>query len=95
MKVVLSAEAAAQVRDIDVWWRENRSGATDLFVTELEQALLNLASSPTLGTKYEARPGVRRLLLQRTHFHLYFVQRDERINILAVWSAYRGEGPAL
>ena len=78
MKVILSDEAAAQVRDIDAWWRENRAGAADLFVSELEQAVSELSSTPTLGTKYEVRPGVRRLLLRRTHFHLYFVRRDER-----------------
>jgi plasmid stabilization system protein ParE len=91
---MLSAEAAAQVREIDAWWKENRLGAADLFVSELQQALSDLASTPSLGTKYEARPAVRRLL-RRTHFHLYFVRRDERIDVIAVWSAYRGKGPAL
>lgn len=92
MKVILSDEAAAQVRYIDARWRENRSGAANPFVSELEQALTELAS---LGTKYEARPGGRRLLLRRTYFHLYLVRRDERIDVVTVWSAYRGKGPAL
>ena len=31
MKVELSQEARGQVREIDAWWRENRSAAPDLF----------------------------------------------------------------
>lgn len=94
MKVELSEEAHAQVLEIDAWWRENRPAAPDLFTTELDQALAKLEQSPTIGSRYEAGVrSVRRLLLRRTHYYLYFVDREERLQVVAVWSVYRGRGP--
>lgn len=92
MKVELSEEAHAQVQEIDAWWCENRRAAPDLFADELDQALLMLEQKPMLGTHYEA---VRRVLLRRSHHHLYFVEQAQRLYVLAVWSVYRGRGPKL
>ena len=44
--------------------------------------------SYTAGTRT-----VRRLLLPRTHYHLYSVLEDERVYVVAVWSAFRGRAP--
>ena len=82
MKVELSAEADAQVQQIDSWWRENRQSAPDLFTDELDRALLILEDSPTLGIPYESTRGVRRLLLRRTHYHLYIEREPRRVAVL-------------
>jgi plasmid stabilization system protein ParE len=95
VKVELSVEAEAQVQQIDAWWRENRQAAPDLFTNELDQALLALEGTPALGARYEPKPRVRRLLLKRTHYHLYAIEETERVYVLAVWSAFRGRGPWL
>lgn len=96
MKVELSEEAHAQVKEIDAWWRENRLAAPDLFTHELDQAVLMLEQSPTVGSRYEAgAKSVRRVLLRRTHYYLYFVDRDDSLYVVAVWSVYRGRGPKL
>lgn len=95
MRVELSAEAGAQVQRIDTWWRENRPGVPDLFTNELEAALLTLELAPTPGARYAPKPPVRRLLLRRTHHHLYFIEESGRLLVLAVWSAFRGHGPEL
>jgi plasmid stabilization system protein ParE len=94
VKVEVSDEAAAQARDIDAWWRENRPAAPELFTDELEWALRALGDTPSLGVTYKAGAmAVRRLLLRRTHYHVYFEQESERIYVVAIWSAYRGRGP--
>lgn len=54
-----------------------------------------LEDCPTLGVVYELKPGVRRLLLRRTHYHLYFVEEPARVYVIAVWNFYRGRGPRL
>jgi plasmid stabilization system protein ParE len=95
VKVELSGEAKAQVDRADAWWRENRPAAPDLFANELDQALIGLEGAPGLGLRYEPKPGIRRLLLQRTSYHLYFLVQADRVHVVAVWSAYRGRGPAL
>lgn len=95
MKVELSDEARAEVERADAWWRENRPAAPDLFANELDQALIALEGAPGIGVRYEPKPSVRRLLLQRTSYHLYFVAQADRVYVVAVWSAYRGRGPEL
>jgi plasmid stabilization system protein ParE len=96
VKVLEFADAAkADVARIDAWWRANRMAAPDLFAAELERVILALADNPALGLHYEPRPRVRRMLLRRTRYHLYFVEEVERVLVVAVWSAYRGRGPSL
>jgi plasmid stabilization system protein ParE len=95
VKVEFSGEARAQVERADAWWRENRPAAPDLFANELDQALVALEGAPGMGLRYEPKPGIRRLLLQRTSSHLYFLVQADRVYVVAVWSAYRGRGPAL
>ena len=96
MKVDLSEEARAQAHEIDAWWRENRPAAPELFTNELADALTKLEQKPNLGTPYEAgTKKVRRVLLRRTHYHLYFVEEADSLFVVAVWSVYRGRGPTL
>ena len=92
MKVGFSAVAEAQIQQIDDWWRENRPAAPDLFTNEIDRACLALEDTPGLGVPYEPKPGVRRLLLRRTHYYVYFVQNPEAVVVVAVWSTFRGRG---
>ncbi|HET9555401.1 MAG TPA: type II toxin-antitoxin system RelE/ParE family toxin [Anaeromyxobacteraceae bacterium] len=95
MKVELSAEAQAQVERIDAWWRENRPAAPTLFAEELEQAIRTLAKTPAAAVRYAPKPGVRRLLLRRSYYHLYVVEKSATVYVVAVWNAFRGRGPRL
>jgi len=95
VKVELSAEARAQVREIDAWWREHRQAAPNLFSDEVERALLALEQTPALGVRYAPNPKVRRLLLKRTGYHVYAREEPERVYVVAVWSVFRRRGPHL
>lgn len=99
MKVRLSPEAQRQGEEAEAWWRANRPLAPSLFAGELNAALERIAQSPAIGVPRAHRrvPGVRRLLLLETRYHLYYVldpARDE-VRVLSVWSAVRGRGPKL
>lgn len=95
-RVFLAPEARAQARIIDSWWRENRPSAPELFVSELSSALSTLASAPKAGTPYPHElPGVRRLLLRSTRYHVYYCAKDEDVMVVAIWSSVRGSGPDL
>jgi len=64
-----------------------------------EQALRQLLSTPMAGLAYPTtkRPAMRRLLLPRTGYHVYFaLERDESVVVIhSVWGARRGRGPRL
>jgi len=91
-------DADEQIVRADAWWRENRPAAVDLFAAEFETAVRLIELLPDGGVPYRASPlrGVRRLLMRRTRFHVYYAREDAAVVvILAVWSAVRGHGPPI
>lgn len=99
MKVRFLGRSATQAREVDAWWRENRDAAPSLFADELTDALRLLKKIPLIGAPYApmAKDGIRRLLLRRTQYYVYYVvDADAKIlGVLAIWSCLRGRPPAL
>lgn len=65
----------------------------------MKEAVAQLRTQPATGTIYRTRRGetLRRLLLPRTEYHLYYVlaETDPIVVVVAVWSARRGRQPRL
>jgi plasmid stabilization system protein ParE len=97
LPVRTTPQAESQIREIDDWWRRNRSAAPDLFLDELAAAFEILSHEPQIGRVYRLSPvpGVRRILLKETRYHLYYVPGEDEVRVLAVWHAQRGVGPPL
>ena len=97
LTVRTTPEADAQIREIDDWWRTNRSAARDLFLNELSDAFELIAAAPQLGRLYRRSSlrDVRRLLLRKSRYHVYYATVSAEVRILAVWHAQRGVGPPL
>jgi plasmid stabilization system protein ParE len=98
-RVVLVEEAERQLNSVDRWWLTHRQAAPDLFLDELDQAIELLSELPDIGSPFRRanRPGVRRLLLRRSKYWVYYFhdQRRSIVYILALWSTYRGSDPTL
>ena len=92
-------QAEVQAEEAAAWWRVNRPAAPTLFADELAGALDLLGGAPDLGRRYRRVriPGLRRLLLPVTLYHVYYVHdvRAAECVVLAVWSALRGRLPRL
>lgn len=97
LPVVTTPEVEAQMREIDAWWRENRAATGDLFLNELGEAFELIAGMPQIGRLYRRSPvpNVRRLLLRRSRYHVYYLTKSNEIWVLAIWHAQRGVGPPL
>lgn len=99
LRVRVSSDARAQIKEVAAWWRANRPAAPGLFRAELADALDLIARAPDLGTPcYDAPlPDVRQLLMLRTRYHLYYTVNLARreVFIRALWHASRGSGPPL
>jgi plasmid stabilization system protein ParE len=74
LAVVLEARAAREIAEIDAWWRENREAAPELFADELLSALDMIALVPSLGAPARSPrlPDLRRVLLRRTQYYVYY-----------------------
>lgn len=98
MKIRLTDRATKQARTVDAWLRAHH-GDGERFTDELARAIDRLLASPELGAVYQPKAafGVRRVLLPESQHYLYYAHNRERrtIRVLAVWSCYRGRGPAL
>jgi plasmid stabilization system protein ParE len=98
-RVVIAARAERQVQLIAEWWSTHRPSAPALFLDELTEALSRLAAAPLSGSPYAVgKPkGVRRVLLRRSRYHVYFTvnDRDELVAVRAVWHSARGGAPNL
>lgn len=96
-KVLISARAAAQVRQAAHWWHVNRPSAPGAVATDLREALVLLAEHPGIGAKYEGArtPGVRRLYLSRIRYFVYYKASEEAVRVLAFWHESRGRQPVV
>jgi plasmid stabilization system protein ParE len=99
MKIRFLGRSAAQARAADAWWREHRLAAPSLFADELAGALRLLRKFPGIGAPYppKAELGVRRVLLSKTRYQLYYAYDQEKglLGVLAIWSCLRGQPPNL
>jgi plasmid stabilization system protein ParE len=81
------------------WWRANREKAPLAFEEELEKALDLISRQSAIGARATNMrlSGVRKLLLGRVQYHLYYrvVSTESRIEVLAIWHAARGEAPPI
>ena len=97
LPVRTTPEADTQIRDIDAWWRDHRSAASDLLLNELTRVFEIVGHAPQIGRLYRHSPipGVRRVLLNQTRYHVYYRVQATEVRVLAIWHARRGVGPPL
>lgn len=97
MKVEFSDEAKRQVREANAWWRRHRDSKA-VFIDELREARKALRDGPKYPIyAYIAGEPVRRILLEKTRYHIYYVvlEREALVRIVALWNATRERGPSL
>ena len=97
LRVKISARAALQIRRAAEWWAENRLAAPGDVRTDIRDALALLAQQPGFGTAYKGAraPGVRRVLVGRIRYFIYYRASSDTLEVLAVWHVSRGKRPSL
>lgn len=99
LRFVVAPAAKRQISAVVNWWRANRPAAPFLFEEELASARRVLEETPDIGSLAQQSEiaGVRQFLLPKTRYHVYYLvdSSREKLSILAIWSAVRGEGPKL
>ena len=99
LPVDVSPRAAGHIRAAERWGRINRPGAPNAIREELERGSALIAAQPGIGThaRNTRLANVRRVLLSRIHYHLYYRLADDprRVEVLAFWHESRGTGPRL
>jgi plasmid stabilization system protein ParE len=98
VKIVLLDEAQKRFQAEDGWWREHRD-AKELFLTEFQEVVRQLAVTPTIGQRYRRARGklIQRVLMPKTRCHVYYFHDLNRdiVEIHSIWGARRGRRPSL
>jgi len=91
--------ARRQVKDLNAWWRKNRSGAANAVHDELARVFRLILNQPRIGPPAldVDLPEVRRIHLSRIGHYLYYrvLEAQGIIEVLALWADRRGEGPPI
>jgi hypothetical protein len=98
LPVHFTLRASRQVAEAERWWRDNRTKAPDALRDELEQALKLIATQPEVGARAQNAKlaSVRRILIRRVRYHLYYRLWACRIHQLRFWPCgTRAEAKAL
>ena len=97
MRVRLTDEARRQARLVRAWWRSHRDERL-AFDEDLVAARDRLKTGPKHKVYgfIDGEP-IRRMLLERTGYHLYYViyESNDLVRIVAIWGATLGAGPDL
>jgi plasmid stabilization system protein ParE len=95
--VLISSDAEAQLDAIRVWWRSHRTTAPDLLDREFDAVVLILQAAAFAFPIYRIEDDIeiRRILLPRSGYAVYFTIDRDDVLVVAVWHTARGTEPPL
>ena len=96
-RIEVAPRARSQLMAILAWWATNRPASPMLVLEEFEHVVELLAKTPGLGRQYQPRPDVRRILLARSQYHVYYVIDQPRrlIRVVSIWHTARSKPPLI
>jgi toxin ParE1/3/4 len=87
--LVVTEEAEADIRE-GFRWYQRQAGLGKDFVAEVEERLAFIEQSPFAYQVIEQ--GIRRAVVHRFPYNVYYMISGSRINVLAVWPGSRSQG---
>ena len=98
-RIDVGHRARRQVKELNAWWRKNRTAARTAVQDELTRVFRLILNHPHIGPPAldVDLPEIRRIHLSRIGHYLYYrvLESEGIIEVLAVWSDSRGEGPPI
>lgn len=80
--IVIEPQASLEIEEAAIWYETQRSGLGVEFVLETDFAIDRIQENPKLYIQIYR--GIRRVLLHRFPYAIYFIANDKEIRILAV-----------
>ena len=80
-------EAELDIIDAVAWYEEQRAGLGGEFLIELDAVMQRVAQTPLQFP--QIKHGVRRALLNRFPYSVYFLASDEMVDVIAVVHQHR------
>ena len=89
--LLISERARREIAEAQGWWLDHRDKAPEALEEELRAAFELLLETPQIGLRVPTRKRkfMRRILLARTGYYLYYLNTSPGIEILALWHSSR------
>ena len=88
--VVIMPRARHQIESAANWWNDHRDKAPEAFEEDLSSGIAAIAENAATGTIVKrGKFTVRRILLTRIRYYLYYRVRDEIVEVISVWHSSR------
>ena len=89
-RVVFTKRAGKQAAAAAKWWKRNRNKAPHAFDEDLSAFIKLVAANAGVGAPSGFRRGIRRFLLDRIHYYVYYrVASEDVVEIVSIWHASR------
>ena len=83
-RVIVRPEAEVDIGDAAEWYETRQSGLGDDFLAEVGSAIAAAAENPFRFPRFRRKPEVRRVLLDRFPYRLFFIRRATDIIVFRV-----------
>ena len=95
LAIKVSSRASAQIEEVAEWWAENRPSAPGAVRHDVAEILALLCIQPGAGTpaRRSRVRGVRRAILPRIRYYLYYRVSGSTLEVLAFWHMSRSRQP--
>ncbi|SHE89457.1 Plasmid stabilization system protein ParE [Desulfacinum infernum DSM 9756] len=87
IRLVIRPEAERDIQEAYLWYEKRREGLGEDFLLCVEEGLSKIMRSPHMYPVVYR--GVRRLLVRRFPYGIFYVIREELISVLAVLHGHR------
>ena len=84
LRVIIRAEAEADLTDAALWYESQQSGLGDEFLIEMGAAVASAAENPFRYPCLRRGPEVRRVLTKRFPYRVFFIHRADAIVVFRV-----------
>ena len=95
LPIKVSPRAAAQIEEVAAWWAKNRPSAPGAVSEDVAETLALLSVQPGAGTpsRRSSVRGVRRAILPRIRYYLYYRVSSGVLEVLAFRHVSRIQQP--
>ena len=95
LPIKVSPQASAQIEEVAEWWALNRPSAPGAVRNDVAEILALLSVQPGAGAPARRTRvrGVRRAILPRIRYYLYYRVSGGALEVLALWHTSRDRQP--
>lgn len=87
LPLIITPEAEKDLAEARTWYEERRDGLGDDFILNVEAALKQISRLPLAAT--EVHPSVRRVVVRRFPYGVFYRVDDDQIAVIAVYHSKR------